>query len=67
MNLSKGIMKAGITLAAKSAADVDYFLHNISKMPTLSKKLTEVTKDNNKAGDTSGARGLMEYENYYNS
>ena len=65
MNLRKGIMKAGITLSAKNAADIDYFVHNLSKMPTLSKKLGELTKDNNKSGDTTGARGLMEFENFY--
>jgi hypothetical protein len=65
MNLSKGIMKAGITLSAKSATDVDYFVHNLSRMPSLSKKLSEVTKDDNKTVDTTGARALMEYENFY--
>jgi hypothetical protein len=65
MNLSKGVMKASIKLAAKNAADFDYFIHNLSKMPSLSKKLSEVTKDDNKTVDTTGARALMEYEDYY--
>jgi hypothetical protein len=65
MNLSKGIMKASITLFAKNATDIDYFVHNLSKMPSLSKQLNEVTKDNNKTGDTTGAKALLEYENYY--
>ena len=65
MDPGKGVMKAGITLNAKSAADIDYFLRNLSKMPSLDKKLGEVTKDDKKSVDTTGARGLMEYENFY--
>ena len=64
MNLNKNIMKVSIAHSAKSAAGLEYFFHNLSKIPSLDKPLKQITKDNGKSNDTTGARQLMEYEDY---
>ena len=63
MDLSKSIMKVSINHVAKNAADLQYYLQNISKI-SMNSQLNSLTK-NNKEAKGFDAQQLVAGEDYY--
>ncbi|MDN5289582.1 MAG: hypothetical protein JWR38_5856 [Mucilaginibacter sp.] len=63
MNLKKSIMKVNITHVAKDAADLQYYLQNLSKIALNSR--INAFSNNDKATKTFDARQMVAGQDYY--